>query len=164
MSLDEDSEGEHRALFTYRCEESALIFLLSRHNVELLCRRSRPLNTQLAMLARDWLRHQFAILSNATRIGSVDSTSGDSNAVSRATTKKQKTPQQRIAQCVARLEAQAKRLEETRLLPPARRGSGIVEEESPEEEERRQLIALYLAGRVSLLRPIVPGAQLKVII
>ena len=161
MSVEEEAEGEHRALFTYRCEESALVFLLSRHNVELLCRRSHPMNTQLAVLARDWLRHQLSILSNATARSGANA---DVDADSSATIKKPKTPQQRIVQYVERLEVQAKRLEATRLPSRASRGSESTEGESLDEEERRQLVKLYLAGRISLLRPLVPGAQLNVII
>ena len=97
MSLEKDAEGEHRALFTYRFEESALVFLLSRNNVELLRRRSRPLNTQLEVLARDWLRHQLAIFNNAIARDSGNG-NGDVDADSNATMKKSKTPQQRIAQ------------------------------------------------------------------
>ena len=148
----DDAEEQNLALFRYRCEESALIFLLSRHNVELLCRRSRPVKTQLALLARDWLRHQLANFSSAA-----SSNTGEVTQVS-MTKMKELTPQQRIAQYVERLDAQVNRLEATRLPSPTRRASES-DKESPEDKERRQLVDMYLADRMQLLKPICSGAR-----
>lgn len=168
LEAEAESDGEHRALFTYRCEQSALVFLLSVRNVELLCRRARPLNLRLACLARDWLRHQLAILETAERSFSfANGTADDGNGAdprgnrkaSSSTTRKAQRPQQRIAHCVARLETQAKRLEATRLPSPTRRASESAEAESREDEERRKLVELYIADRMQFLKPIVPGAR-----
>ena len=117
----------------------------------MLCRRSHPVNTQLALLARDWLRHQLAILSSA------DSSNGDVTYASLTKTK-ELTPQQRIAQYVERLDTQVKRLEATRLPSPTRHEPESVDG-SPEAKERRQLVDMYLADRMQLLKPICPGAH-----
>lgn len=66
--------------------------------------------------------------------------------------------QQRIAQCVKRLDARVKRLESARVHSPAP-ASRSAHSESLEDEERKQLVKFYISDRMQLLKPINSGSD-----